>query len=486
MTDIGNRILAAADADPELVSRVVSFLKDSPARYKGNFIPFSLSPDVFDDYAKSLFEETAADFSMIIGRTLERFIVSPEFRGRFAIDDKLFELMERLASGIPDGCAREAALDAASFLRFDCLYSIASGAGAVEVCEVNSNALGGIAESHFVEQAIELQPVFKQWKSERNLMGFGTGIYDIWADRMISRCKMRPEAFKHAKALGEKPHFAFLVLFDSGSLDSSELLHFKKYFDDQGMDFSIVDVRHLRVDEDGYFYGDEVLFGKAGKPIDFSYNYLIYSDIVRHEGECSDFLSNLDSSNTDLFPSPLCFLIQDKNFISVLQGLSEGDNCNAMTDGCKSSARQGNHRILRTYGIGAGNADDMMLNRFKAHRREYVLKPSSSYAGMGVVFGSSCDQKEWEALVDAAAKGRKGEFIIQEIGIDDGAAIIPVSQNVLERNRKFSLKHARRVVGLFSICGEFAGVYVRAGFGDVVSSADSSYSCASYYHSEKA
>ncbi|HAL18171.1 MAG TPA: hypothetical protein DCO86_00885, partial [Spirochaetaceae bacterium] len=166
MTDIGERILAAAEADSEIVSKVVSFLKESPAKYKGDFIPFSLVPDVFDGHAKSLFDKIAFDFSIIVSKTLERFIASPEFRGRIEIDDKLFALMDRLASGIPEDAAEKAALDAASFLRFDCLYSFVSGVGTVEICEVNSNALGGIAESFFVEQAVELQPAFRRFKSE--------------------------------------------------------------------------------------------------------------------------------------------------------------------------------------------------------------------------------------------------------------------------------------------------------------------------------
>ncbi|HAL18312.1 MAG TPA: hypothetical protein DCO86_01635, partial [Spirochaetaceae bacterium] len=317
------------------------------------------------------------------------------------------------------------------------------------------------------------QPAFRRFKSEMNLAGFGSKIYDIWADRMISRCKANPKAFKRSEAMGEKPHFAFLVLFDSGGLDCSELLHFKKYFDDQGMDFSIVDVRHLCIGEDGYFYGDESLYGESMKPIDFAYNYLIYSDIMRHESECSHFLSNLGLSNTDLFPFPLCFLIQDKTFLSVLQ------------DASKSPVRcWKNHRILRTCGIGAGETDDAMLKRFKTCKSEYVLKPSSSYGGMGVVFGSSCDQDEWERLLDAAAKGRKGEFVIQEVGSDDGIFIIPISPCAPKDMQEIRLKHASRVVGLFSICGGFAGAYVRAGFDNVVSGADSSYSCASFYCSE--
>ena len=458
------------------VGDVVSFYRATPARHKGDFAPFSLLPVIYDGSAVERMNRISVGLSGIVGKVLERFVISSGFRSLFRLQPELLSFLDdAIESLVRVGRSpSDIADDAKAFLRFDAVLGGTSESKAIGVCEMNSNALGGLAESYFTGKALRRFSQFDRFAESSGLADLGAEIYDRWASAAIARCKSAEDFWNRALSSCRKPHFSFVVLFDSGNSDAEELAWFERFFSAEGMEFSVVDARQLEIGSDGCLRSRNPLYGASGIPIDFAFNYLIWSDLVRHRDDCSVFLGNVFSMKTDLFPNPLCYLIQDKSFLASIRSMREDDASQALSKADISFLKE---IVPNTFLVSDENR--FVLSR---HKDSYVIKPSSLYGGSGVLFGADVIREEWEGLISAACSAGSAEYVAQRRMRCDKIDIIPIRAENFKSGEfpMLEITKANSVIGIFSIGSDFSGAYVRAGISNVVSGADSACACAAF------
>jgi hypothetical protein len=100
-------------------------------------------------------------------------------------------------------------------------------------------------------------------------------------------------------------------------------------------------------------------------------------------------------------------------------------------------------------------------------RRDFVLKPTDSYAARGVYIGRDHSLDRWTSLVEDCQ--RSGGYLVQEFARSRQYDLVNDTPDGLATDR------FRTISGLFVYNGKLRGMYTRAGQKSIIASAAQSY-----------
>jgi hypothetical protein len=176
-------------------------------------------------------------------------------------------------------------------------------------------------------------------------------------------------------------------------------------FDASGVPTCICDPRDL------VFEGGAL--AAAGRRIDLVYRRVLINDIVAHPAECAALVEACAARAVCVANTFRCKMPHKKAFFAVLT-----DPRNDALFGSEERAVLRAHvpwtRVLEDVATEKDGVRAGLLERVRAQREQFVLKPNDEYGGKGVILGWETPSGQWDDALTSALKDRRGTWIVQE------------------------------------------------------------------------
>jgi hypothetical protein len=418
------------DLDGDMDSRRASYkyMLGSTAIVHHQVVDCSFVPRLFTKEAYDAMKRNAEGMHKVLVKVMQHYLDDPEYRKVFDFDERLRELI-LLPRGY-DSLLPFARVD--TFLNEDDFTC--------KLCEVNGDGSSGMNENREITNSILESESFKTFAQNHTLTG--CELFESWVDAFIKIYG----TYVHKV---DSPTFAICDYLENGVVDEFHM--FAKLFCDKGYDCVVEDVRNL------HFDGNELKNGE-GKRIDAIWRRCVTNDVLEFWDESQDLIEAVRAEKVALIGSFAGHIVHDKQIFEVLfkretQEFLTADEISLVEQIVPMTA------FL--------NDDEVNIDQIRAHKDEWIIKPSDHYGSDNVYAGLEQTQEQWDALIDKFANNRVGyPFIVQRFMTPFKTQILPPDNNIDRLpDGDVSLKPMpyNNLNGLYLYDGKFAGVFSRLG-----------------------
>ena len=406
----------------------LDYMRNSTAIVHHRVVDCSFVPRLFNQQTYDTMKHTAETAHRILCKVIQRYLDDAEYRKAFDFDPRLQELIL-----LPRGYD-----SILPFARVDTFLD--EGTYAMKFCEFNGDGSSGMNENREITNSIADAAAFKRFSEHHSVRA--CSLFEPWIEKF---CAIY-ESYAHKVA---EPRFAICDYLENGVVD--EFYIYVDLFKQRGIDCTVADVRDLHFD-------GEVLRDAEGLPVHAIWRRCVTNDVLDFWDESQDLIAAVRAEKVALIGSFAGHIVHDKQIFEVLY---KSETQAFLTE-------EENAFIEKTVPYTAFlNGDCVDLDRIRASKDEWIIKPTDHYGAHDVYAGCAVSQERWEELVDMFADARAGyPFIVQsyikpfrtetlppDTGIDELADDEVATEPALYNNLN----------GLYLYDGEFQGVFSRLG-----------------------
>ncbi|OCL26687.1 hypothetical protein U472_11980 [Orenia metallireducens] len=426
MEAVYKRYQEILSADPnkycEDYQKLYKKMKDSPAYYHGQVIPFLYQPLFFSKKELQIFKELTSQLTDILNKVIARYLSDSKFRSYFGFSKEL----EKLILADP---GYECSFPMA---RFDIFYY---GDKNFKFCELNTDGSSGSVKTNVLEEFFLSTQVIDQLKEEYQIAY--SELIESWIDTLL-------ENYRKFNPNHNKPNIAIMDFEGYGMVKEFEC--FRDAIKERGYQVKIIEPRELE-------YRDDKLYSSDFR-VDLIYRRAVTLDLIDHYDEIEDFIAAYLDGNVCVVGGIRSQVIHNKIIFAILQDFDKVDFL--------SEDEQDFIKNHIPYTRIFNPADDELFNYVKDNKDSLVLKPMDLYGADGVAIGRDLSQSEWE---DRLGKIEGETYLVQEF------CLVPEREMAVFDEGKLSFEPFKYTLGLFLYNQNFKGIYTRAGKDNVIASA---------------
>lgn len=410
-----------------------AYMEGSTAVVHGQVVEASFLPKLFGDASYRLLSRTAETMYSIMAKVTERYIADAGFRGLFRLDPRLEELI-CLPRGY-DAAIPIARVDV--FLHED--------TGALKFCELNTDGTSGMNENREITLSIAPSASLQEFALRHRVET--CELVDSWVEAFMADYGQWAAGHPGSP---EVPRVAIADYLEKATL--SEFCVYEQAFRDAGTPCEVCEIRELAWD------GRRLRDGQ-GRPIDAVWRRAVTSDVLANWDDSSALLEAVRADAVCLVGSFAGSLAHDKQIFQVLH----------RPEAKAILSDEENRFVEATVPFTAFlSADEVDLDRVKAEKDRWVIKPSDLFDATDVYLGCMQSQGKWDRLVDRYADGAAGvPFLVQEFVTPFKTEVLPPDAGILSESAREAAPIApamwNNLSGLYLYNGKFQGVFSRQG-----------------------
>ncbi len=405
-----------------------NYIQSSTAIVHRRIIDSSFVPRLFNQKTYDVMKQTAETMHRILCRVITRYLDDESYRSVFHFDPRIAELI--LLPGGYDSILPFARVD--TFLNED-TYE-------VSFCELNGDGSAGLNENREVTNAIKNSATMREFAANHHVQG--CNLFLPWVDHFLRIY----DTYQHKV---EHPRIAICDYLENGVVD--EFYVFQRLFNERDVPCTVCDVRKLRFD-------GTALRDDNGERIDAVWRRSVTNDVLTFWDESQDFIAAVRAEKVALIGSFACFIVHDKQLFEVLY--KPETHAFLTPEEIDFISRT----IPQTMFL---NDDTCDIESIRAHKDDWIIKPTDHYGADNVYAGCEVTQKRWEELIDAYSNERAGyPFLVQRYIVPFQTETLPpdIDINDLPDDQVSSTpKLYNNVNGLYLFDGVFQGVFSRMG-----------------------
>ncbi len=352
-----------------------AYMQASTAIVHEKVVASSFIPRLFNDASWDTLRDIAETCHRILCKIIERYQADPDYRDVFSFDERLRELVL-----LPRGY-----VDPLPFARIDVFLNeddLSCG-----FCEFNGDGSAGMNENREITHSLEVTDTYKLFASQHDIEK--CELFDSWVREFI-------RIYEHSEHFVPGARFAICDYLECGVVDEFKV--FSSYFARYGYECVVCDVRDLHFD-------GSALYDADGLPVHAIWRRCVTNDVLDHWDESQDLIEACRHEAVALIGSFAGHLVHDKQ---IFEALRHPKTRAFLTD--EENAFVEAH-VPQTLFLDEREID---LDEVRAHKDEWIIKPTDNYGAKDVYAGISSTQAEWEALIARFANGASGEpFLVQ-------------------------------------------------------------------------
>lgn len=418
--EIRGEYMELINAEPEKNRAGAMALKEnmerSPLFFHGRVASVPLHiPRIYSKEDVALFREIVDTSYHIFEKVIREYLSHEDYRALFPFPKELEELIL-----LPRGYD-----EVLPIARFDIFYH--EDTGKFYFCEINADGCSGMNEDRLQDEHILDNPAHQEMRRRYRFERFE--MFDTWVNTFLRLYQTYEKRVEH-------PTVAIIDFLDKAYL--REFQEFARRFQRAGCNCEICEIRDLR-------YENGVLISPNGHEIHAIYRRAVTSDIMDHLDEVKPFLEAMRTGACFMAGSFCTQIVHHKYLFHILH---LPRTMQFLTERERSFVRE---HVPATVPF---NPAYITKEEVISNRERYILKPDDSYASNGVFDGVSYSQEEWEKIVDNV--------------YDTGYVCQDYMPQFATENIDYAFGDGKwhryiTMAGLFSYCGNFAGVFARAG-----------------------
>lgn len=393
-------------------------LLNSPVAFHGRCVQTLHIPKIYKRADIEVFRGLVSDFYTIFDKIVKHYLNSPEYRKLFPFSKELEELI----------LADTGYETSVPVMRMDIFYN--EETKDFRFCELNTDGTSAMVEDYELAKAFSLNNL--PCDMIGNVSCFE--LFDSWVLALGRIYK----GFKNRRI---NPKVAIVDFLDKAYLP--EFYEFKRRFEKYGYPTKIIDIRKLK-------FENGILLDEDNDRIDIIYRRAVTVDIMNNIADCDDFIKAYKAGAVCVLGGIKTQIIHHKALFYILRD-----------EQTKAILTEREKELIEKhipYTSKLVNAD---LERIKADKDSYIIKPSDSYASKGVFAGVDATDGEWEELIE---RYKNEDYIVQEY-------CTPYkTENIYLADKEPRFKMYSNLTGLYVYDGGFAGVYSRLSDGGIISS----------------
>jgi hypothetical protein len=398
---------------------MVRALAAGHALYGGKVLRTFLHPYVLGRPAIEAMARVAEALTELLEKVARLYLEQPGVRRQFPIDPRIESLIleaGRQPRSVP-------------ILRFDSFFD----GRRFRILEVNTDSSSGMNDTNEIEARFLELPLVKEFACR----------FPLTLMPMLE--PLRQTLLDLFRSSGRRPHSPdgpVVAIVDwPGVKTEAEFFALQEHFESAGTRTFLVDPRDLRLE------GERLMAG--GTAVDLVYKRVLTSELLERWDQVQPLI---EGYRRGLFCQAGPYLGEVSYDKGVLAFLSDPANAAFFSAGERELIER--HipwsRRLRP---GKTSWQGRQADLFELLRREsdsFIIKPATSYGGVGVKLGRECPAEDWGAALDA---WEQAPMIAQEF-VD-----IPTEEFVQVESGTVSAKKIN--LGQFVFSGRFAGLYCR-------------------------
>lgn len=429
-------------------------VENSKAIYKGKPIPVTYQGFLFSERDIENFKSYSKTMLEIGRKVTKKYLEDEKFREKFNFSKELEELI--LADPGYDMPV--------PICRYDIFYK---GDDDFVFCELNTDGSSAMNEEREITSRLLKTKAMRDFSQKYDYELKQFELFDSLVEefeslyRTIKEKTFKPEEISYGCGLDEmffdkdengfyktrfdyiRPKVAIVDFVDKGT--SAEFEEIKAAFQKRGLECKIVDPRDLEYKDGRLVYGDI--------EIDLVYRRAVTKDIMDRYSEISDFIEAYKDGAFVMFGSFRSQLMHSKLIFQILKD----EDCLEIFDD-KERKFIGAHIPTTNKLIGDEDYKEVLENKDR-----YILKPYDGYASQGIIVGKDMPREAFEERVKSI---RPNTYIYQEFFEVEKTPFV-----VFGKDGDLRVEEFAHVIGLFSYCEKFKGIYSRIGQKSIISGA---------------
>lgn len=429
-------------------------VEKSKAIYKGKPIPVTYQGFLFSEKDLENFKSYSETMIEIGRKVTKKYLEDEEFRKKFNFSRELEGLIL-----VDPGYDMPVPI-----CRYDIFYN---GDDDFVFCELNTDGSSAMNEEREITSRLLKTKAMRDFSQKYGYKLEQFELFDSLVEefeslyRDIKEKSFKPEEISYGCGLDEmffdkdengfyksrfdyiRPKVAIVDFVDKGT--SAEFEEFKDAFQKRGLECKIVDPRDLEYKNGRLVYKDF--------EIDLVYRRAVTKDILDRYSEISDFIEAYKAGAFIMFGSFRSQLMHSK---LIFQILKDENRLEIFDDKERKFIKDHipNTKKLISY----EDYKELLENKDR-----YILKPYDGYASQGIIVGKDMSV---EAFEESLKKIKPNTYIYQEFFSVETTPFVVFGENGNLHVEEFS-----HVIGLFSYCEKFKGMYSRIGQKSIISGA---------------
>lgn len=418
----------ALNGDIEGRRAAYAYMQGSTAIVHHKVVACSFIPRLFNDESWSTLKTIAETTHRILCKVIDHYLKDPTYRDIFSYDKRLEELIL-----LPRGYN-----DLLPFARIDVFLN--EDDMSCGFCEFNGDGSAGMNENREITNSISTTQTFKQFAQTHSIET--CELFESWVEKFI-------DIFQRSKHATPDARFAICDYLECGVVDEFKV--FAEYFKQHGYDCVVCDVRDLHFD-------GTVLRDKEGLPINAIWRRCVTNDVMDYWDESQDLIEALRHEAVALIGSFAGHIVHDKQ---IFEALYHPKTQAILTEEENAFIKR---HVPRTVFL---NDNDVDISEVRAHKNEWIIKPTDSYGARDVYAGLALDEQEWNKLIDTYANEASGAPFIAQTYITPFKThtLAPDStiENLADNEIDTQGTWYNNLSGLYLYNGEFQGIFSRLG-----------------------
>lgn len=427
-------IIASLDGDIEGRKSAHAYMENSTALVHYIQAESSFVPRLFDRATYDKMKWLAETAYSVCVKVMRRYLDDPAYRELFDYDERLRDLIlipQRYDALLP-------------FARFDVFLDEDTLQGGF--CEWNADGSSGMNEDRELNISIRPSRTWQEFAGRHQVQS--SELFHSWVREFVRIY----ETFENKV---ESPTFAIVDFMENAVVD--EFRVYARHFGEHGYPCLVEDVRDL-------VYEDGVLRDKKGRRIDAIWRRSVTNDILDHWDESQDYIAAVRDGAVALIGSFAGHIVHDKQ---IFDAVHWPETQEMLTD---EEIAFVNAYVPQTKFLDDASVD---LADVRAHKDQWIIKPTDQYGAHDVYAGKMHDQAEWDAIVDRFANGAAGApFLVQTYLTPFKTELLPIEDRLLVADDADIPRETvsyNNMPGLYAFNGTFAGVFARLGPKPIIS-----------------
>ncbi len=403
--------------------KVIDYINNSTAKYKGKPIYSLYMPKIFDSDTLNYLEKASRTMYNILLKVVRNYIDDENYRKLFMFDKNL----ERL---ILSETGYESLLP---IIRIDIFLNEENLN--FKYCEFNADGCSSMNEDRELNNALKFAPAYNKMREKYDLSSFE--LFNSWVDEFIN-------IYNTYKFKKEKPFIVITDFLEKGC-SAEEFEQFRKSFENAGYDCEVCEIRDFV-----YNKSERQLFTKSKKKVDAVYRRAVTTDIMENIDEVKDFVEAAYDGAFCMIGGFRTHIIHNKILFYILN--------NELTYKflTKEEIKYIHEHIPKTVSL---TENEIVKNNVLNEKDKWIIKPEDSYGARGVFAGMHYNQNEWETILKRCIKNK---YILQEF-------VMPYRSYNIDFKKGDEFKLYSNLTGMFMYNGKLKGIYSRQSAKEIIS-----------------
>ncbi|MBL8141597.1 MAG: circularly permuted type 2 ATP-grasp protein [Acidobacteria bacterium] len=252
----------------------------------------------------------------------------------------------------------------------------------LKFAEYNAESPAGLAYTESLANTFDSTEIMARFRERFDATHFR--LCDLALDALIA-------SYREWGGTASPPHIAIVDF--RGVPTWNEFLIMKGQFEARGVPTTVADPRELEFD------GSRLVVG--GRAIDLVYRRALVNDILAHPDETRALVEAYAARAVCVANTFRCKIAHKKTFFAVLTDERFSDMFTGAERAVIDQHVPWTRVVCDRETMLDGRPIDL-LEHLRAHRDDFVVKPSDEYGGTGVTLGWELDQSAWDAALERA------------------------------------------------------------------------------------